>query len=83
MPACVEQVSSLQSQLTSLKGTSESQNKRAEDLNYQLKQVELLLPFVFHMSASHTFLFLFLSAECAECVRRVNDAMVLQHQQIE
>ncbi|XP_068605407.1 nucleoprotein TPR-like [Brachionichthys hirsutus] len=35
-----EQVISLQSQLTSLKGTSESQNKRAQDLNRKLNQAK-------------------------------------------
>lgn len=37
-----EQVTSLESQLASLKETSERQSKRAEDLNNKLKQVTLL-----------------------------------------
>lgn len=70
----LQQVSRLESQLTSLKELSESQSKRAEDLNNKLKQVISPSPIYVHlflkdsrlMSAFFVFFFYHLSLKAKD-----------------
>lgn len=67
-----EQVTSLQSQLTSLRESSERQSKRAEDLNNKLKQVTLL-------SRTTHFIHSFISRWSEVCMSESNRLLSVSH----